>query len=318
MAGRRTIRGFTLVELLVVIGIIALLISILLPALNRARQQANLVYCASNERQIGQLIQEYAAENHGYVPQGEYGGVINPTSETWNFAVNPQPGTMWDLLSIMVLRNAYGGDIASYKGNWAAHALKVMRDVDTPDVQEQLIDAEHPGVYVDDMSDYIGNIRVFGDPTWWDPYLENASSNPTLPACAYQTRQLSSIKNASHVACVWDNQVDPKGEQYDAVSFVLYSYWESWGSAYVNDPPFNGYNYNGAGILGTSFSLGSIIARDTLVGQKYDNRDGNQDECDMRFRHMQNTTANFLFCDGHVEPRQIGTVTLNDLSMNLH
>src|SRR5262245_37633629 len=67
----RTRRGrsaFTLVELLVVIAIIALLVSILLPSLNRARAQARQVKCASNMRAVGQGFSTWLASNRGLYP----------------------------------------------------------------------------------------------------------------------------------------------------------------------------------------------------------------------------------------------------------
>ena len=61
-------RAFTLVELLVVIGIIAVLVAMLLPALGKARRQADALVCQSNLRQVYTAFLQYANDNHGIVP----------------------------------------------------------------------------------------------------------------------------------------------------------------------------------------------------------------------------------------------------------
>jgi len=65
---RTKARGFTLIELLIVISIIGLLMSILLPSLHRAREQAKAMACTSNLKQIGLAVLSYFAEYDGYFP----------------------------------------------------------------------------------------------------------------------------------------------------------------------------------------------------------------------------------------------------------
>ncbi len=88
---RNQSHGFTLVELLVVIGIIAVLISILLPTITRAKEQAKSAVCLSNLRQIGTGFALYANDFSGYIPPHGYRSLTNtppgyvvPTSyHTW-------------------------------------------------------------------------------------------------------------------------------------------------------------------------------------------------------------------------------------------
>jgi prepilin-type N-terminal cleavage/methylation domain-containing protein/prepilin-type processing-associated H-X9-DG protein len=64
----KRIKAFTLIELLVVVAIIAVLVAMLLPALNQARSKAKDLTCASNLHQIGVMIFQYTAENNDWFP----------------------------------------------------------------------------------------------------------------------------------------------------------------------------------------------------------------------------------------------------------
>ena len=113
MRTTRRISGFTLVELLVVIGIIAALIGILLPVLSRVQSRGRDVKCQSNIRQCLALFMTYAAENKGSLPWGDvYVRANNFPGSPMNWDDAAGDGrliTCWSIISRLSSK-AYSGD----------------------------------------------------------------------------------------------------------------------------------------------------------------------------------------------------------------
>jgi len=125
----RPARAFTLVELLVVVGIIALLIAILLPALQRAKENANIVKCASNLRQLGTAMVAYAQDYKNKFPPnvGATAPPGYPINQAWydddkigkylpKYAF-PAPGSTTIGGGVMVCPNDEDS-VRSYSQNW--------------------------------------------------------------------------------------------------------------------------------------------------------------------------------------------------------
>ncbi|MBN2212569.1 MAG: prepilin-type N-terminal cleavage/methylation domain-containing protein [Sedimentisphaerales bacterium] len=113
----RSRKAFTLIELLVVISIIALLVSILLPVLGRAREQAKGVYCLNNLRQMATAATTYTTGQNDYYPIAHYTAQYD--NEWWSVAWDFTTSANNDVISGLLWRDDPINEIQqcpSYKG----------------------------------------------------------------------------------------------------------------------------------------------------------------------------------------------------------
>jgi prepilin-type N-terminal cleavage/methylation domain-containing protein len=110
-SSRRSRNAFTLVELLVAMGIIAVVIGILVPSLAAARRSAKRIQCAAQLHAVGQAIAMYAQENRSFAPFAAYPNVSANLVQTPDFTLTPP--VSYRLYSGLLVRSYLGDSVAT-------------------------------------------------------------------------------------------------------------------------------------------------------------------------------------------------------------
>jgi prepilin-type N-terminal cleavage/methylation domain-containing protein/prepilin-type processing-associated H-X9-DG protein len=272
--------SFTLIELLVVIAIIAILIGLLLPAVQKVREAAARMKCANNLKQIGLALHNYA-DSHGSFPAGNYSAYVTTPSLPTNLNLFTSSGWQLQLLPYLEQQNLWQQSYAYLQanpGNTFTDSYPacgyVMAMYICPSNVRPTIDNYQGAIY--ELTSYLGCAGTTSGPPSCDGVLY----------CNSQVRFADITDGTSNTIAVGERPCT--GDLY----------W-GWGFAQSG---FTGYG-DGDTILGSKDASMAIAAGDlaTNIGLQPPRQPNDTEDIDAaHFWSFHMVGANFLYCDGSV------------------
>jgi prepilin-type N-terminal cleavage/methylation domain-containing protein/prepilin-type processing-associated H-X9-DG protein len=292
-------QGFTIIELLVVIGIAVLLVAMLLPALNKAHQQANSLCCQTKLEQIGEAIQNYLGVSHGVLPFGYWDGTFNPQTGVDHGMIAKSAADWTQLLQ----RNVYNNSPATLQ----AKVRDLFFDPDAP----QAATLNALGLT---LVQYACHPRLMPLMGTEDKYAELNSGGAK---CYLRPYKIAKVAHCSAIALIFDASLTGvAGGGYSVLSEPVGFELDD---GRITTDTFLTDQYNLATTPGFAASQSVDMTPATAGGPV--NSDDPRNPQNIRFRHMNNRICNALMVDFHVESftwTATGGTDLQRLNINVN